>query len=188
MDSLNDAWYFAPCGFPHSEICGSMDICSSPQLIAACHVLHRLLMPRHPPCTLSSLISFMWVITLEKLISFYPFTEKLKISFFFTHHCFALFNFQIAKPPTSWIEVHHFSVVFFWLLFFSLKEKQLVGLSGLEPPTSRLSGVRSNRLSYKPIWLWCISSLIPTVVEMRRIELLTSCLQGRRSPSWATPP
>ena len=30
-------------------------------------------------------------------------------------------------------------------------EVRLVGLSGLEPPTSRLSGVRSNRLSYKPI-------------------------------------
>ena len=29
----------------------------------------------------------------------------------------------------------------------------LMGLSGLEPPTSRLSGVRSNRLSYKPL-LW----------------------------------
>ena len=28
-----------------------------------------------------------------------------------------------------------------------------MGLSGLEPPTSRLSGVRSNRLSYKPMWL-----------------------------------
>ena len=28
-----------------------------------------------------------------------------------------------------------------------------VGLSGLEPPTSRLSGVRSNRLSYKPLIL-----------------------------------
>ena len=26
----------------------------------------------------------------------------------------------------------------------------MVRLSGLEPPTSRLSGVRSNRLSYKP--------------------------------------
>ena len=27
----------------------------------------------------------------------------------------------------------------------------LVGLNGLEPSTSRLSGVRSNQLSYKPI-------------------------------------
>ena len=27
----------------------------------------------------------------------------------------------------------------------------LVGSSGLEPPTSRLSGARSNRLSYEPI-------------------------------------
>ena len=26
-----------------------------------------------------------------------------------------------------------------------------MGLSGLEPPTSRLSGVRSNHLSYKPM-------------------------------------
>ena len=29
----------------------------------------------------------------------------------------------------------------------------MLGLSGLEPPTSRLSGVRSNRLSYKPLLL-----------------------------------
>ena len=29
--------------------------------------------------------------------------------------------------------------------------RYIVGLSGLEPPTSRLSGVRSNLLSYKPI-------------------------------------
>ena len=39
-------------GFPHSEICGSKLICSSPQLIAACHVLRRLLMPRHSPYAL----------------------------------------------------------------------------------------------------------------------------------------
>ena len=43
------------CRFPHSEICGSRDICSSPQLIAAYHVFHRLLVPRHPPCALSRL-------------------------------------------------------------------------------------------------------------------------------------
>ena len=36
-------------------------------------------------------------------------------------------------------------------IFFS-QVSLLVGLSGLEPPTSRLSGVRSNRLSYKPIF------------------------------------
>ena len=29
-------------GFPHSEISGSMVICTSPELIAACHVLPRL--------------------------------------------------------------------------------------------------------------------------------------------------
>ena len=40
------------CGFPHSEICGSSDICSLPQLIAAYHVFHRLSVPRHPPCAL----------------------------------------------------------------------------------------------------------------------------------------
>ena len=45
----------SPCVFPHSEICGSMLICSSPQLIAACHVLLRLLMPRHSPYALFSL-------------------------------------------------------------------------------------------------------------------------------------
>ena len=42
-------------GFPHSEICGSQNICFSPQLIAACHVLLRLSVPRHPPCALYSL-------------------------------------------------------------------------------------------------------------------------------------
>ena len=44
-----------PIGFPHSEIPGSKLVCSSPRLIAACHVLHRLSAPRHPPYTLSSL-------------------------------------------------------------------------------------------------------------------------------------
>ena len=41
-----------PAGFPHSDICGSMCICHSPQLFAAYHVFRRLLVPRHPPCAL----------------------------------------------------------------------------------------------------------------------------------------
>ena len=46
---------YCSSGFPHSEISGSKLICSSPKLIAAYHVLHRLLMPRHSPCALYSL-------------------------------------------------------------------------------------------------------------------------------------
>ena len=42
--------------FPHSDICGSRLICSSPQLFAACHVLLRRHVPRHPPYALCSLI------------------------------------------------------------------------------------------------------------------------------------
>ena len=37
---------------------------------------------------------------------------------------------------------------------FPLRLTRLVGSSGLEPPTSRLSGARSNRLSYEPIYFF----------------------------------
>src|SRR6204780_5801257 len=62
-------------GFPHSDIPGSKRICRSPRLIAACHVLRRLLAPRHPPYALSSLtikltqhvaIAGLWMITHAK--------------------------------------------------------------------------------------------------------------------------
>jgi hypothetical protein len=39
---------------PHSDIPGSQPVGDSPGLIAASHVLHRLLVPRHPPCALPS--------------------------------------------------------------------------------------------------------------------------------------
>ena len=42
-------------GFPHSDIPGSKVVCTSPRLIAAYRVLHRLLAPRHSPYALSSL-------------------------------------------------------------------------------------------------------------------------------------
>ena len=43
--------------FPHSDIHGSLPVCGSPWLFAACHVLLRLLMPRHSPCALIRLIN-----------------------------------------------------------------------------------------------------------------------------------
>ena len=93
---------------------------------------------------------------------------------------------------------------------------RLVGPSGLEPPTSCLSGTRSNHLSYEPVFStscseeWKVKSeelllkfelvqissfsLLTSfsawfaVVEMMGFEPMTPCLQGRCSPSWATPP
>src|SRR5215472_17854840 len=41
-------------GLPHSEIPGSPIARISPGLFAACHVLHRLSVPRHPPDALAS--------------------------------------------------------------------------------------------------------------------------------------
>ena len=42
-------------GLPHSDIHGSTPARGSPWLFAACHVLHRLLVPRHPPNALIAL-------------------------------------------------------------------------------------------------------------------------------------
>ena len=54
-------------------------------------------------------------------------------------------------------------------------KSQVVGSSGFEPPTSRLSGVCSNQLSYKP------TTREGELVEISGVEPLTSCLQSRRS-------
>ena len=56
--------------FPHSEISGSKDVCSSPKLIAAYHVFHRLPVPRHSPCALCSLT----VVYLSINISYFRFS------------------------------------------------------------------------------------------------------------------
>ena len=71
-------------GFPHSEISGSKDICSSPKLFAAYHVFHRLLVPRHPPCALSSLtssISAAGTASIRRCIALHPWSLCLLDSF-----------------------------------------------------------------------------------------------------------
>jgi hypothetical protein len=52
MDSAHDT---LAGGLPHSETPGSKPARGSPGLVAACHVLHRLLAPRHPPDALAFL-------------------------------------------------------------------------------------------------------------------------------------
>ena len=56
------------CGFPHSDIPGLTDICSSPGLFAACHVFLRLSVPRHPPCALPTLTVVGTVRSFDPLI------------------------------------------------------------------------------------------------------------------------
>ena len=85
-------------GFPHSDICGSIDICSSPQLFAAYHVFLRLLVPRHPPCALISLtflvsLDFisvwnllLWVLSLLRL-------SYVTMTVFFSMSCYHFWYF-----------------------------------------------------------------------------------------------
>ena len=181
-------------GFPHSEISGSTDICSSPKLIAACHVLRRLLMPRHSPCALYSLtlrdilvLLFGIMQAINRLLSqncnCYP--HLFRCSTIKIHN-----SFQLPLKPSVALLSSHFNTLFSFQgaisgfearsqnlisqILRSNSKLDLVGPSGLEPPTLRLSVVRSSQLSYGPLFF---------LVEIVGIEPATSCLQGRRSPS-----
>ena len=185
---------YCSSGFPHSEISGSTDICSSPKLIAACHVLRRLLMPRHSPCALYSLtlrdilvllFGIMQAINrlLRKIVIVYP--HLFRCSTIKIHN-----SFQLPLKPSVALLSSHFNTLFSFQgaisgfearsqnlisqILRSNSKLDLVGPSGLEPPTLRLSVVRSSQLSYGPLF---------SLVEIVGIEPATSCLQGRRSPS-----
>ena len=115
---------YCSAGFPHSEICGSMLMCSSPQLIAACRVLLRLLMPRHSPCALISLtfveqpISKLFSLSISRIMQasdsvgivvfvlpFYDFhkvyfvTSSVACSQFLAFHC-SVFKVQVFQPSS----------------------------------------------------------------------------------------
>jgi hypothetical protein len=123
-----------PDGFPHSDISGSQVVCASPELIAAYHVLHRLLAPRHPPCALSSLTGKTRHILGAWRICLRPFaiggSEDPKIE----NVRYPIRSLQLSKitardPPQEGVandvEVH------------------LVEITGIEPVTSGLQSRRS---------------------------------------------
>ena len=93
-------------GFPHSEISGSMLICSSPKLIAAYHVLHRLLMPRHSPCALYSLtyseeVLFFFCIKLNRKVQYNWFSSQIRIMqthLFYQQNC----NYPFSSKQASY--------------------------------------------------------------------------------------
>ena len=86
--------------FPHSEISGSMLICSSPKVIAAYHVFHRLPVPRHSPCALVRLTfqTFSWniwypldsLLLPTKIIVTLPFEIAIFLKRTYYNLCFAV--------------------------------------------------------------------------------------------------
>ena len=73
MCSARDNVALPTLGFPIRASAGHWPFSASPRLIAAVHALHRLLVPRHPPCALN-ILTVIAVICRCKL----P-TEKSKI-------------------------------------------------------------------------------------------------------------
>ncbi len=69
-------------GFPHSDTCGSPGMCRSPQLFAACRVLLRRHMPRHPPCALRSLFVLMTLSSHLSLLSVFSLSYTYLVSEF----------------------------------------------------------------------------------------------------------
>ena len=149
---------YCSAGFPHSEILGSTPMCGSPRLIAACHVLLRLLMPRHSPCALSSL-------TFRKTSSGSTFDLELcRPQRFFGFLCCVTLLF---KAPQNFY-------LLCCLLFTSGISSSLFSFQGADL-WSRLKPDTSIQ-SFEHLYL-------SSMVEISGLEPLTPCLQSRCSPS-----
>ena len=139
-----------PAGFPHSDIHGSQPAFGFPWLFVDRYVLHRLPVPRHPPCALCNLTYSCGrcglrglSIVLESLLGSFICMRPVVQAHAFFPRAFRRFGFTSHFLLRFFIQFSRYD--------FQLLLQLLVGSNGLEPSTSRLSGVRSNHLSYEPI-------------------------------------
>ena len=135
-------------GLPHSETPGSKDVCSSPRFIAACHVLHRLHVPRHSPYALNN---FTKVVSLRNATtSISTLSKNILCSTWEHNSSFLKKTGGASRDRTD--DLLNANQALSQLSYSPMLSKpQLnVGLRGFEPRTSSLSGMRSNQLSYKP--------------------------------------
>ena len=87
--------------FPNSEICGSMYIYYSPQLIAVSHVLRRLPMPRHSPYALLRLNNLFAV--LYNCLSFVQIFVVFWFAFCFTTLSGKIVVSHLTERPSNLI-------------------------------------------------------------------------------------
>ena len=98
----------SPAGFLHSDICGSMAICASPQLFAACRVLLRQISPRHPPYALSILTygTYFVCVHLDLLaLSFLQCARNISLMKSFLRYFYIVFKEQFFLFPQAFPEV-----------------------------------------------------------------------------------
>ena len=81
MCSAGDSAALPALGFPIRASAGQRLFSASPRLIAAVHALHRLLVPRHPPCALTILT------VIEPNGSVIPVRDRLRRSRTFCGYC-----------------------------------------------------------------------------------------------------
>ena len=74
-------------GLSHSDIRGSKVACTSPRLVAACHVLHRLREPRHPPYALIYFRNILSSVSKRKGVSSKPSLRSLVCPSCHRPHC-----------------------------------------------------------------------------------------------------
>ena len=101
-------------GFPIRKSADISLICSSPQLIAACHVLLRLLMPRHSPYALVRL-NFLQKISLL-LFSFLELLEFLRTFSVCSKKAFAFPPFHFSSCVRGSLRFPLVEIVSFTLL------------------------------------------------------------------------
>ena len=168
-------------GFPHSEIPGSKLVCSSPGLIAAYRVLHRLLAPRHSPYALSSLTTSVWTHA-DRLSACASRTTRMRPLF---SHCVrprlrplgARASAEVCSKRTTVCRI------------FSCQraaECQLLAFS-VQTSLQRPEGPPSRCALRRTTFAWLANrssrSRERRLVENTGLEPVTSWLQTRRSPS-----
>ena len=94
---------------------------------------------------------------------------KSSIKIFDSFFCLIIQDWLNSVSASSY-DISKRNVGLFPPLLYGIK---LVGSSGLEPPTSRLSGVRSNRLSYEPSYLFKLPPQVAPAYQ-RGTPLLSS--------------
>ena len=164
-----------------------MDICSSPKLFAAYHVFHRLLVPRHPPCALSSLTRCLP--PRERCLTKEHSVAPLVVCslYLILSVCF---NVSFDTPRMS--------CIFLLMKLFQIQNSQTSLLvstssSNVQPAScastqsvcplsdSFIEYLRFNLFQYAVFKVRYGSFCFR--VEMVRFELMTPCLQGRCSPN-----